>query len=297
MFKGNRLLVAMSAFAVLAVPSHGQDFSKSMAKIFTGNQFKHYQWQTYPVSDYGVGTAYRGTSNQPTGGTFLCSTYACLSAQKSDPSTAEGLSKWLIVSADSNDTTGYAAAPCGGDLDAALQRNSKWAISALVPQLLGVLGLNANASNDKTAKTVLTGATACNRKLYQVKAIQYLTRTDHPDTYGVAAAYNNNRLVLVLEDVVIKSFDFQVTTTGDLKAGFDSKLNNDPTKKFGAGSDLQFNLEKTANDQYHLKSTTPLVVGFLAESNAKVPVGKGAAPGALGNWAGWQPTKVSILSK
>ena len=297
MFKGTRLITEIAAIALLALPIHAQDFSKSIAKIFTGPQFKHYQWQSYPVSDYGVGTAYRGTSDKPTGGTFLCSTYACLSAAKSDPGTPAGLSKWLIVPADSNDTTGYAAAPCGGELDSTIQQNSKWAISALIPQLLGALGLNANASNDKTVKIVLTGATACNRKLYQVKAIQYLTQTDHPDTFGVTAAYNNNRLVLVLEDVVITSFDFQIATTGDLKAGFDAKLNNDPTKQFGNGSDLNFSLEKTASDQYHLKSTAPLVVGFLAASNAKVPVGKGAGPGSIGNWAGWQPATITVPAR
>lgn len=294
MFSWNRVASGIGLIAMLALPSNGRDFAKSIAKIFTGAQFKHYQWQTYPVSDYGVGTSYRGTSDKPAGGTFLCSTDACLNAHKEDPSTPTGLGKWLIVPADDKDTTGYAAAPCGGNLDADLQHNSKWAVSALVPQMLGVLSLNANASSDKAAKIVLTGATACNRKLYQVKAIQYLTRTDHPDTYGVAAAYNNNRLVLVLEDLVITSFDFQITTNGDLKAGLDAKLNNDPTKKFGAGSDLQFSLEKTENDQYHLKSTAPLVIGFLAASNHHVQVGKGVGPGALGNWAGWEPTTVTI---
>jgi hypothetical protein len=293
----NRILIFIVFSCVVASSSSGQDFPKAMKKVFTGNQYKNYQWANYPLDDYGVGTAYRGTSAEMKGGSFLCATFTCLDVAKPDPTKADGLTEWLIVSSDPKDSTGYANKGCGGNVETSLQTNSKWAVSAIVPQLLGVLGLNATASNDKSVKTNLVAASACNRKLLQVKALQYISRTDHPDTYGVRDAYKKNELVIVLEDVVITSFDVQVNTTGDLKAAFDAKLAQDPTGKIGNNASLQFNLEKTSSDSYHLKTSTPLIVGFLAASNHKVLIGKGAGPGEIGNWAGWEPMTVATPQK
>jgi hypothetical protein len=273
----------------LLAPLEGQELPKAMRKLFNGKQYKNYQWADYPLDDYGVGTAYKGAG----AGSFLCATFQCLNVARPDVSKPDGLSQWLTV-ADAKAPEGYSAKGCGGPVQTTLNKNTSWAINALVPAMLSALNLTANASNDRTAKIQLSLSSACNRKLEQVKAIRYFTETSHPDTYGVRDAHNNNSLVLVLEDIVITSFDIQVTTNGQLKAGFDAKLQQDPTGKFGQNSELKFNLQKTNDTQYHLTSAAPVIVGFLAANNHDAPPLKGVAPGSSGDWEGWKPTTVVL---
>jgi hypothetical protein len=283
----------LTVLACLGI-SQAQDFPKAMKKVFSDKQFKDYQWSNYPLDDYGVGTAYKGTSNQITGGSFLCATFTCLNIKKPDVTKADSLTSWLIIASDPADATGYADKGCGGAVEANLKKNSKWALNGLVPQMLGILGLSGEANSDKSAKIDLVFSRACNRKLLQVKAIQYFTNMDHQDTYGVRTAYNNNALVLVLEDVVITSFDVKVVSNSQLKAGLDAKLKQDPTGKFGKDAELKFSLEKSNDTEYHLKSDSPVIVGFLPASNHNVPVGKGVGPGFVDNWAGWQHTTIEL---
>jgi hypothetical protein len=301
---GRRINFLFSAAFLASLPLAAQDFPKAMKKVFTGTQYRNYQWAPYPMDDYGVGTAYRGTESVAQPGSFLCATYTCFRMAKPDIATAPGLASWLVLSPapapggppNTASTEGYADSGCGTNVDSSLQANSKWAVTAIVPQLMGVLGINANLSNDRNSTTTLAFGKACNRKLLQVKAINYLTKsTDDP--YGVRAAYDNKRLTLVLEDIVITSFDFKITAKGDLKAGLDAKLANDPTGKFGNNSSLAFTLEKSGTNDYHLKSSTPLIVGFLAKSNHDAPIGAGAGPGLIAPWYLWKETTVALPPK
>jgi hypothetical protein len=209
-----------------------------------------------------------------------------------------GLKEWLIVSAPGSSvdsvSAGFADSGCGTPLDSTFQNNSTWAVKAIVPQIMGILGLTSNFSNDKDAKVTLSTGKACNRKLLQVKAVQYFTSHAHEDTYGVRDAYDGKRLTLVLEDLVITSFDFAISSKGDLKAGLEAKLTQDPTGHFGNDSSFSFSLEKKGSNEFHLKSSTPLIVGFLAESNHNAPVGQGVGPGMMQPWDGWEPTAVSL---
>jgi hypothetical protein len=56
--------LSLVILTVLAPGAGAQDMPKAMKKIFSDRPFAHYQWLNYPVDNYGIATAYKGTKDR-----------------------------------------------------------------------------------------------------------------------------------------------------------------------------------------------------------------------------------------
>jgi hypothetical protein len=282
MLRPSRLTLAVLIVALAAPAVHAQDFAKAMKKIF-GKQYGGYQWLDYPVDNFGVGTAYRDTRDQADPRHFLCATFTCIGIS---PIPTDSV-RWLQVIPQGT-ATGFADVGCGGAVGAAIQKSSSLVIGAMLPKLLGVIGINAGVDNATTRNTSLTVSTGCSRLL--TGRIRGFIQGLNEDPYGMKEALNAQQLVLIKGDVVIKSLEVTVKSTSKLKADFDAKLQGKATAVFGDSAKLGVALSRDAANDYHLKIVSPVIVGILAVRQPKLNgVGPGFVVPDLKRW-----TKVTV---
>src|SRR5262245_35935217 len=128
-------LCALALYAMcLSVTTYAQDFSDAMKNIFKGRQYKDFQWLTYPLDNYGVGTAYSNSQRQ-----FLCDTFPCLGISP-PPDPAKNLEGWIqVINPGTN--VAYSAKGGGPSADLSNAANRKLFIGAVLPQILSVIGI------------------------------------------------------------------------------------------------------------------------------------------------------------
>lgn len=272
-----RLLFVLTGLCV-AVDAQAQNFSQAMHDIFgSGKQFRDYQWLDYPLDNFGVATAYRDTKERTDPRHFLCATFSCLGiapvpTSNADPSKNK---QWLSLM-PSGAATGYADYACGGPLDAELTRKSKSALSVLLPKIFELVGLTADVQHEANATATVKFSSACSRLL--TSRIEGFVRDLLVDDYGIRQAALAGQLVLVKGDVVINTFVVTVAANKKVKDALDLKLQGNASAKFGDDSKFGVELSREQNDQYDLKTASPLIVGVLA---ARQPVRLGIGPAAF----------------
>ena len=266
-----------------------QQFGSTMHDIF-GKQFHDYQWLEYPLDNFGVATAYRDTRAEADPKHFLCATFTCLNIEPVPSSNStEGINKqWLLVAPSSQDDKGYADYGCGGPLDAAISKHSKLAINAFLPKILSLLAISGNLQTSKGTTVNLTLASVCSRLL--TGRIQGFIQDLQKDDYGIKDAARAEELVLIKGDVVVNHFEIKIQAYQDLKVTLEAKLAGAAAKKFGDDSKLGVELSRDQNGSYHLKTTSPLIVGVLA---VRQPRSLGIGPKMLKiNLNEWKKTTV-----
>jgi hypothetical protein len=248
------------------------------------------------LDNYGVATAYSGKKEVPEDRRFLCATFNCLRIQ---PPPTPGQEQWLKLQRDATDTTGFADSGCGGSIEAELKKSSGLAVQAFFPQLLNAVGITPNFDWSKGSTLKLVISKACNRKLYQRKTLDYISGLQkNDDPFGLQSAYTNDGgLVLIIADVVIQSMDIQVKTNNNLKVAIEGKLKGEAEKTFGEGSGFKVGVTRVAEGDYHLKITSPVIVGILPAYQARTVRNSRGGERENTSWFGWHPTTVTIPSQ
>lgn len=257
------ILKSVTILLALAIPMQAQQFSSAMRDIF-GHEFPGYQWLDYPLDNFGVGSAYRDTKETANDKHFLCATFDCLNIEPIPASnTSENLNKqWLLVAASPNADKGYAEYGCGGPVEAAISKHSKSAIHAFLSKIVEVLGVSVDFEKSKGTTVTLVFTSACKRLLNG--RIQKFIEGLENDDYGIRGAALNRELILIKGDIVIDKLEIKIHTSQDVKAQLDAKLAGAGVKKFGADSKFGVELSTDQDGDYHLKTTSPLIVGILA---------------------------------
>jgi hypothetical protein len=263
-----QVCAAVILLSLTAPLASAQDFSTAMRKIF-GKQFKDYQWLDYPLDNFGVATAYRDTQEVANPKRFRCATFTCLNIHPVPASNEDKAvnDQWLHVSSRKGDENGYADAGCGPELTDLLTKNSKLAITAFLPKILGLIGISSSLQRDKGSATTLEISSACSR-LLNGRIDGYIAGLQD-DVFGLKAASAAGELVLIKGDVVVNSFEIKLKANQNLKAELEAKLQGALTKKFGDDAKLGVTLERDQSGDYHLKTTSPVIVGVLAVRQPK----------------------------
>jgi len=281
------LIVFCLLFSAHAAVAQNKKFSDSMKEIF-GKQYKDYQWLDYPLDNFGVGTAYRDTKETINPKKFLCATFTCLEINPI-PSEGTQLQQWLRVARTNGpEDKGFADFGCGGPAEDALKKKSSLALSAFFPKLLSVVGITADFKKEKAGDTSIAITSACGR-LLTGKMTTYVSGLQQDDN-GLKAAMNAGQLVLVKGDVVITSLEITVKSTSNLKADLEAKLLGVAAKKFGDDAKLGVQVSKDSDNNYHLKTTSPVIVGVLAVRQPKPALGvvSGGVVPPLERWKNFQ---------
>jgi hypothetical protein len=268
-----------------------QEFSAAMRKIFA-KQFKDYQWLDYPLDNFGVATAYRDTKDVANPKRFRCATFSCLNISPVPASNQDKAvnDQWLHVSATKGDQNGYADPGCGPELTDLLTKNSKLAITAFLPKILGLIGVSSSLQRDTGSTVTIEIGSACNRLLNG--RIDGYVQGLQDDVYGIKAAALAGELVLIKGDVIVNSFEVKLKANQALKAELEAKMQGALTKKFGDDAKLAVNVERDQSGDYHLKTTSPVIVGVLAVRQPK-PLGIGPQNLSI-DFTKWKRTDVPL---
>jgi|KBSSwiStaDraftv2_1062776.scaffolds.fasta_scaffold555623_1 hypothetical protein len=283
------LSLALVAGLMMSLPSvcSPQDFRTAMKNVF-GKDFKDYQWLNYPVNNFGVGTAYKGTNAKFSNKGFLCATFSCFDAPV--PKDAD---KWLRVNIGPEE---YADPGCGGPVDVTFQKNKDLVLGAVLPQIFSVIGLSANLQKTGTSVAEIKSASMCSRLLQQEKMNEYI-RNLQTDKYGLKRSYENDRLVLIVGDLVISNMTVSVKADQGLKAGLDSKLQGKVEKVLGQGANFGVKLTKSSASTYEMKITEPVIAAVLAVRQGPdrdVSNSAGQGNDVVSPWIGWHVTSVPM---
>lgn len=275
---------ASCVFFLLSVTGSAQDFSATMKSIFTGPQYKGIQWLTYPLDNYGVGTAYSDRQKQ-----FLCDTFPCLGLRPPDP--LKDLAPWLKVT-DTATNTDYAAQAGGPPANLSSAKTKKLLIAAIVPKLLGVVGLNGSLdySNDKTV--TIGFAKAYVRELFPKPYLTKVTAATD-DKYGVKQAYERRDLVVVTTDVIIEGLSIKVEPNSQL--GTKLKATAGEGIRNFYGSSLNVEVDTSSKGTYTVTSKSAFIVGIRARQN---PLRSGVGTtGIPTTWNAWKPVEIVLPTR
>lgn len=259
--KATRILIIIFCLLLFVKIGDAQQFKGAMKKTF-GKQFKDYQWLDYPLDNFGVGTAYRDTKEATNPKKFLCATFTCLNIIPI-PTAESQLEQWLYLKLKNDPSIiGFADVGTGGEVTEALKKNSGLQVTAFLPKLLSVIGITGDVKYDTKKDTTINFINGRSRILngQMITYIKGLQKDEH----GLKSALFDGELVLVKGDVVITSLDITVKSTSDLKVALDGKLLGAATKTFGDEAKLGVKVTRGGNNDYHLKTTSPVIVGVLA---------------------------------
>jgi hypothetical protein len=284
------LLASLSLFGAI---NYG-DLMQQKVKTALGGDFKDYQWLSYPTNNFGLVTAFvlPKPRAKPSDKNEWCATFTCLGMEdKQMPTTpAEILS-----------VAGYAdTGEGGGQLILTDEEKKSLAISAVLPAVFRLLGLNAGVGSTSDIKTELTMGPATKRFLKKQKMLDYINQL--PSSNKIKEAFDQNRLALVVADVVIDTMDITLTPNKDKNANLDAKLNSNVGNVLGSGSSLTVKVDSAASGVYHLKIERPVIVARLTLTQPFEGRGPGGTTpphlsGKLFEWTGWIPTTVTAASQ
>lgn len=257
------------ALLMLASTLCSAQYNKRMIRAIKkslGNDFKGYQFLSYPRNNYGVITSYTDRVNNLN---FICDTWFCLGVNN----PPADLQQWLTV----ND---FVAEGEGGSITFSERDKKKFAMDVLLPKIVQVLNVGAGFSSSSVTNTSLSIGTAYVRVVRKAKIQQYLGGL--PNTEPMKQAFNEGSLVYIVSDVVIKDLTITISIEQEQEASLKAKVGETGTKVFNSAS-LEVSATRERAGTYTFSVSKPVIVARLAK---KQPGG-----GMMGNKADYTEWK------
>jgi hypothetical protein len=269
---------------------YGQLMTAKVRAALGGNAVRGYTFATYPLDNFGVGTAYEGKSGPST---LVCATWDCIGI--SDDTKVVALSDQQKLDLVVNGVQ-YASVGQGTGLTFTEDEKKSFSLNALLPKILQVLSISGDFSHSNDITTNLTIGPAVVRIL---RRDEMMKRLDSADAHQLEKKVWNNgkgNLVLVYSDIVLSSLKIEIKTNPATKADFDAKMTGALSGKvgqvLGSGSDLGFKVDNSTKGDYTLEISKPLIVAVYAR--------KQPGPGVLGDqkgWNDWRPFDLGASNK
>lgn len=275
--------VALALCASLTFPSMAEDYGSLMARkvkdALGKNAVKGYVFSSYPLDNFGVGTAY-SYKDKPEN--FICATWECVGIADDTKVSALSADDKLRVMANG---VQYVTPGTGPSLNLTEDEKKSIGLNLLLPKLLQVLDITADLSHTDDINTTLTLGPLSVR-LLRKDAMLTMMKSPNGNSAEKAAADAGN-LVLVYSDIVASSMKVEIKPNPETKADLDAKLSAALTGKVGTvigqNSDLSFKLDNSSKGDYSFTIDKPVIVAVYVK---KQPKG-----GVLGDQAGWNDWK------
>ena len=284
MTRGLAMLVAFCALRSYGATADYGKIMQSTLKHSLGDDFRQYEWLSYPTNNFGVATMYvlESEKSRPSGSNQWCATFTCI-----------GLSENQIPSDPRLRLTvnGFADVGSGGPISISGSDSASLAVGFFAPAIFNVLRLSAETSEIRLEHMTLRLGNISKRFL---KKQQIFTFIDNlPASSPVRKALDSDRLAIVAGDVVIDSLeldlDLDEAQNHNLTARLDSLLN----RKAGALTGMTVQVRREKKGQYRLIIDQPTVVARLTlrhplRGRDVAPAARSALrPKGLSDWATW----------
>jgi hypothetical protein len=268
------LFVILAAASGLSAIDYGKTMAKKVKETLGSGNTRHFKFATYPVSNFGVATAYDQS------GTELCATWTCLASDSDIPTDASSL-----LSITTKSGTRYADVGTGGTINLTDDEKRDIGIQILLPQLLKVIGITANIGNNKDIQTSLELGPVTIRKIIPDRVAARISAL--PAGASERVAFDQRQLRLVYSDIVAQSLKITLTVDTAANADTDAKLSGALAGKAGAviggsGTDLSVKVDSSTKGKYVLAVASPVV---LATWTKRQPSEGHLGAGGIESWS------------
>lgn len=245
------------------------------------DQAKGYTFSSYPMDNYGVGTAYEasGSNEKIEDRNFICATFQCLGIRQ----TADDEDAKLTLG-------GFAAKGTGGPVTLSDKVQRDVVLNAVLPTVATILNVGGKIESKSVTEVTLSFSSATIRKLDRRKVTEHLQGL--PGSDPLKRSFQQGTLVMIVADVVATGLDVGVKLDTTRAAELNAKLNEAVNTVIGQDSNLSLKVSRIQDGQYHLKGANPLIVAVLPKHQPSA--------GVLGaqsdnDWNDWQAVKVGSL--
>lgn len=230
--------------------------SKALQRVFKriDPDLGNYTYLGLPRTNFGVLSISSSSNNRFQIANQVCSTFKCLNTQP--PTNLVDL-----IKVDPKYVEVGTTAPISVDSD----EDRKILLSAVLPAIQNLVGLNFGYSNKRKVELQLTSAKLYIRTMNKGDYFQYIygfQNSNDPTQKGIYNLLNQGRLCMVISDLVIDELDLEVTvnqqTGTDIKASLDGKI----AQAVGPDAKVGVSLENANNLVYKLKVREPMVLAI-----------------------------------
>ncbi len=231
--------------------------SKALQRVFKriDRDLGKYTYLGLPRTNFGVLSISSSSNNRFQIENLVCSTFKCLNTQ---PPT----NLMDLINVDKKYVEVGTTAPISIDSE----EDRKILLSAVLPSIQNLVGLNFGYSNKRKVDIELTAAKLYIRTMSKGDYFQYiygLQNSNDPTQRGIFDLLDKGRLCMVISDLVIDELDLQVTvnkqTGTDIKAGLDGKI----AQVVGQDAKVGVSLENAYDLVYKIKVREPMVLAIL----------------------------------
>lgn len=256
----NGLLVVLLIFLTGCDVKYG-DMMRNAFKAALGEDFKEYQFRSYPVDNFGVLTMYDGAYDPSN---YLCATWSCIGVGPDQiPTDAKALMN----------VNGNVDPSKGGNINLTTDQQQTVGVNVVVPQILGMLDVNAGVDWKKHVKVQLVATGGHQRFVIAQKLADYLNGLSANDVRR--RAYKNGTLTVVISDLVVDSMTVTIDLDSTLAATLDAKLSQALQGKtgtvIGKDAEVSFKVNSATAGHYEFQTVSAVIVAMLPKIEPKPP--------------------------
>jgi hypothetical protein len=270
----------------ITVLSNAQDYGRIMEQkvrsLLGRNSTRGYQFASYPVDNFGLATCYDSREK-----TQICATWTCLAEDKDVPPDTDADSQLKLITLKKER---YADVGTGGPVTLTSEEQRNLGLTAVLPQLLKVIGINADLSSAQNVHVELALGPITRRQLIKDRMMQRIDAL--ASTASAKEAYQNRRLAVVYSDIVASSMSVSITFDRDRNAQLDAKLSEGLGGRVGSviggkDTELKVKVESAATGKYVLQIARPVILATWTKRQPEA--------GKLGatDWSRWPDAEVS----
>ncbi|MCU1328898.1 MAG: hypothetical protein JWN34_4268 [Bryobacterales bacterium] len=281
------LVLALASGALLeAAPKDYAKIMQAAIRRSLGNDFREYEWMSYPTNNFGVATMYvlSKEKEKPGDGNQWCATYTCLGLEgKRAPTDA----------AARLTAGGFADVGTGGPLVLSDDQSRTLAGEVFLPRLLNILGVSIEGVSASSGQVSIRLGNVSRRILKKQAILTYLETL--PASSPVRKGLAEHRLAMVVADAVIDSLEVDIETRGNGTADLAARLAPLVNRIAGGPSTMQVQVKRDQSGKYRLVVGEPVVIARL--TLRRPLAGREVTPGErtpqlpsdLQEWNTWVP--------
>lgn len=280
-----KVLVLLMPFLTGCNPPNYGDIMRNAFKAALGQDFKEYQFRSFPVDNFGVLTMYDGTYDPSN---YLCGTWSCLGVAPNQLPT----DPTALLDVNGNVDPGR-----GGNISLTTDQQQGIGVNVVVPQILGILSVNGGVNWQKHVTVTLVATGGHQRFVVAQKLADFLNGLPTNDVRRTA--YNKGTLTVVISDLVVDSMnvtiDLDSTLTGTLDAKLSQALQGKTGTIIGQGADLSFKVTSATTGHYQFATVSSVIVAMLPKTEPKPPTNRALTEKiSVPDFAAWKRTRVDL---
>lgn len=229
--------------------SYSEETKKALIGAFNKKEFPGYTFRGTPVGTFGVGTIYEDDPAVAIESRWLLGRP---DTWYEDSVSKEDRDKWtkrIIVDGDF------------GSVTLTTDKTKKINVGAILPNILQVIGINANVDLTRNVKVTLSADRATSRKIDWTAFKEAIKA--NVIRKSVAEVISSKNFVMCAADIVLTGYTININATRNtaLNAQLDGKTKL--TEKLGEGVGFKVGVSSTGTGTYAVKAADPVVAAVL----------------------------------